>query len=137
MCNNGSNECGVPYPCIRNFEKLLNGHSRVRSFSRSNDILFHLVLKNESKIDVLLVNDYTISESAVYEYHSAFPSAEYIVTGSYWNMYTKAAKECGNRMNIGIFNLSEFAGALNWEDPKKYYRKDSEGNPQYEIRQYK
>lgn len=134
MCNNGRNEYSVPYHCIRKFEEILGGHSKVISFSRSNDILFHLVLENGSKIDVLLVYDYTISESAVYQYLSIFPSAEYIVTGANWNKYTKAAKDRGMQMNIGIFNLSEFLGALNWKNPKKYFKKDSEGNPLYEIR---
>lgn len=134
MSGNGHNDYGVPFSCINFFEDRLLRHSMVKSVTRTNDILFHLTLINKNYYDVLLVNDYTISESAVFEYHRAFPSAEFIVTGASWNAYTSQAKEAGNDLNIGVFNSSEFFGALHWDEPKKYHKKDRNGNPIYATR---
>ena len=134
MSGNGHNDYGVPFSCINFFEDRLLRHSKVKSITRSDDILFHLTLINRKHYDVLLVYDYTISESAVFEYHRDFPSAEFIVTGANWNAYTSQAKEAGKSLNIGIFNSSEFFGALHWEEPKEYYQKDSNGNPIYATR---
>lgn len=134
MRGNGWNDYGVGYPTISYFESRLDAHSKVASFTRSEDILFHLTLNNEKTFDVLLVNDYTISEAMVYKYHQDFPSAAFIVTGGAWNAYTQQAKNAGRELDIGVFNVSEFFGALHWDNPKEYYQKDAEGNPIYAIR---
>lgn len=134
MSSNGHNSYGVPFSCIKFFEKRLSTHSMVKSITRSDDILFHLTLIDQRSYDVLLVYDYTISESAVFEYHRAFPSAEFIVTGADWNAYTSQAKEAGNGLNIGVFNSSEFFGALHWNEPKDYYQRDCNGNHIYATR---
>jgi len=41
------------------------------------------------------------------------------------------AKEYGLKNDIGIFNTSEFFGAIHYENPLEYSKKDNDGNPIY------
>jgi len=123
------NDWGVEYTAIRFMENALSSHSKVAESTRTRDILFSLTLTGGEKFDVLLVREYCLGLAAVHRAQSEFPSAEYIVTCANWNGYTREAKEYGNENDIGIFNAGEFFGALNWSNPKKYYRRDHEGNP--------
>ena len=125
------NNWGVSYSIIRFFCKVLGGHDKVTSYKRTRDIFFTITLTNGQVINVLLVNEYALGLAAVLRARLEFPEAEYIVTGGNWNGYTPEAKEYGRENSIGIFNVGEFLGALNWSEPKKYYRKDDKGNPVY------
>jgi hypothetical protein len=128
------NSWNVPYSVISFFEKALGGHDKVLGVTRTRDILFHLELLNGETMNVLLVNEYTLGLAAVLRAREEFPTANHIVTGASWNAYTMEAKEHGWSSHVGIFNLSEFLGALNWPQPIKYHRKDREGNPIYAHR---
>lgn len=77
------------------------------------------------------LDEYSLGLAAVLKAKAEFPDIEYIVTGGNWNGYTPEAKDYGWKNGIGIFNTGEFFGALNWTEPKKYYKKDHEGNPTY------
>lgn len=128
------NNWNVPYSVITFFEKALRGHNMVLKFTRTDDILFHLTLQTGQTMDVLLVNEYTLGLAAVLRARDEFPTAEHIVTGANWNAYTMEAKEYGWDNELGVFNLREFLGALNWTEPIKYHRKDDDGNPVYADR---
>ena len=129
-----SNVWDVPYSVIRFFCSALDGHDKVSSYERNKDILFTITLTNGELINILLVNEYALGLAAVLRARSEFPETEYIVTGGNWNGYTPEAKSYGRKNSIGIFNVGEFFGALNWTDPKKYYRKDKDGNPAYSYK---
>lgn len=128
------NNWGVSYGNISFVEKTLGGHDKVTGFVRTKDILFTINLTNGSTINMLLVNEYTLGLAAIYRARNEFPEADYIVTGSVWNSYTKEAKHHGFDNNLGIFNIEEFLGALNWTNPKTYYKTDSDGNKIYAYR---
>lgn len=125
------NDWNVPYSVIQFFAGALDGHDKVASYIRTKDICFTITHVNGSKLNVLLVNEYSLGLAAVLQAKAEFPDVEYIVTGGNWNGYTPEAKEYGWRNAIGIFNVGEFFGALNWTNPKRYYRKDNDGNPIY------
>jgi hypothetical protein len=128
------NNWDVSYSSICFFEKVLRGHGRVRSFRRRDDIVFEIELENGEEIKVLLVNEYILGLAAILKGKEEFPDVEYIVTCADWNGYTPQAKEYGQKNNLGIFVLGEFLGALNWTEPKKYYKKDSDGNAVYHYK---
>src|ERR1019366_3961111 len=128
------NDWNVSYSIITFFERVLRTHSKVWKFRRTRDIFFEVDLTNGEQISVLLVDEYTLGLAALHRALDEFPEAEFIVTGANWNGYTMEAKEWGTDHDLGIFNLEEFLGALNWTEPKKYYRKDSNGNPMYADR---
>lgn len=125
------NDWNVPYSMIRFFARALDGHNKVASYKRTKDIYFTINLVNGNTLNVLLVNEYSLGLAAVLRAMAEFPDAEYIVTGANWNGYTPEAKEYGLQNSIGIFDAGEFFGALHWTEPKKYYRKDKDGNPVY------
>jgi hypothetical protein len=125
------NNWNVSYSSITFFVRALRAHSKVRSLRRTRDILFHVELENEERITVLLVDEYVLGLAAIYRALDEFGKFDYIVTAGNWNGYTREAKEFGNVRQIGVFNTEEFFGALNWSDPKKYYKKDVNGKPDY------
>ncbi|SPF45019.1 conserved hypothetical protein [Syntrophobacter sp. SbD1] len=128
------NDWDVPYSVIQFFCRALGGHDKVDSYNRIKDILFIITLKNGKVIKVLLVNEYALGLAAVLRARKEFHEAEYIVTGGNWNGYTPEAKDYGTKNSIGIFNVGEFFGALNWTDPKKYYKKNKHGDPVYSYK---
>jgi hypothetical protein len=128
------NNWNVSYSSIRFFENVLEGHAQVRSFRRRDDIVFEIELENGEDIKALLVDEYILGLAAILRAKAEFPDVEYIVTCGDWNGYTPQAKEYGQNNSLGIFVLGEFLGALNWTEPKKYYKKDSDGNPIYHYK---
>ena len=128
------NKWGVSYSTIAFFEQALSKHSKVKSFSRRNDILFDIQLITGKEITVLLLDEYTLGLAAVLKALSDFPDAKYIVIGAYWNGYTKEAKEYCDENNIGIFVIGDFFGAIHRKEPMKFYRKDSNGKPIYNYK---
>jgi hypothetical protein len=123
------NDWGVPFSVIRSFSDFVSGNRNVLSISRTRDILFEITRKDDSRLCVVLVNEYILGKAAVLLLAKEFPEAEYIVTGTSWNRYTQEAKEEGRLANIGIFNSAEFFRALWSKDPKAYVRKDASGKP--------
>lgn len=128
------NNWGVPFSVISFFAEALGGHDKVSSYTRTNDIYFIITHINGNELKVLLVNDYSLGLATVLRAKAEFPDVEYVVTGGNWNGYTPEAKEYGRENSIGIFNIGEFFGALNWTNPKTYYRKDSDGNRIYSYK---
>jgi hypothetical protein len=128
------NDWDVSYSTISFFESALQGHDKVLRVSRTEDILFQIELVSGDTINVLLVDEYTLGLAAVLKARKEFPTAEHIVTGGKWNAYTKDAKKYGWQNKIGIFKIDEFFGALNWDNPIKYHKKDDDGNPVYAYR---
>jgi hypothetical protein len=127
------NDWNVPFSVIKFFEDAITAHRKVAECQRTDDIFFTITRTDGRTLKVLLVNEYTLGLAAVYRATSEFPAAEYIVTGGNWNGHTSEAKEYGRQNSIGIFNTSEFFGALHWAEPKDYYKKDQDGNPVYDY----
>lgn len=128
------NNWSVPYSVITFFERSLSGHNKVVSVERTRDILFKIHDNRGRILQVLLLNEYCLGLAAVLRALDEFPEAEFIVTGGNWNGYTREAKEYGLTNNIGIFNLGEFMGALNYQNPKAYCKRDKDGNPIYPFK---
>ncbi len=126
-----SNNWDVSYSIISFFERALAGHDMVQDFTRTQDIVFTITQRNGATFKTLLLDEYVLGLAAVLRAKAEFPDVEYIVTGGNWNGYTPEAKKYGRDNDFGIFNTGEFFGALNWREPKKYYKKDSEGKPTY------
>jgi len=125
------NSWGVSYAIISFFERALRGHNKVVSFQRVNDIQFLIEHANGTTLNVLLVDEYSLGLAAILRARGEFPDVEYVVTGGNWSGYTPEAKDYGRENDLGIFNTGDFFGALNWTNPKRYYRKDRDGNPIY------
>ncbi len=117
------------------FESALSPHDKVVSFSREGDNLFRIQrTENMSPICAVLVDIYTIGVADVIEAKREFPEMTCLVTCGNWNGYTPQAKQHGMHNSIGIFNSSEFFGALWWKNPHKYVKKDRDGKASYAYR---
>ncbi len=125
------NNWNVSFSTISFFSDVLEGHNKVESFQRINDIQFIIKHVNGTTINVLLVNEYSLGLATVLRAKNEFPDVDYIVTGGNWNGYTPEAKKYGMQNDLGIFNTDEFFGSLHWTEPKNYYKKDGDGNPTY------
>ena len=128
------NKWDVSYGLIRSFEDALRGHSKVEEFERLRDILFRLTLYDFTETYVLLLDEYTLGLAALLKALGEFPEAKFIANGANWNGYTPEAKQYGWDNDIGVFIMGEFLGALNWDEPIKFHRKDKDGNPVYEYK---
>jgi hypothetical protein len=128
------NSWNVSYSSITFFENALRGHSKVKSFRRTDDIVFEIELENGQEIKALLVNEYTLGLAAILRAQREFPGIEYVVTCADWNGYTFEAKEYGKENDLGVFTAGEFLGALNWSKPKTYAKKDSNGHAIYHYK---
>lgn len=128
------NHWEVPFCVISFFEKAMEGHSKVMNINRKEDIFFTIKDVKGRIFKVLLLNEYCIGLATVLKALDDFPETEYIVTGGNWNGYTKEAKEYCSENDLGLFNLGEFLGAINWTKPKDYYKKDSDGKPSYPFK---
>ena len=128
------NDWGVRYSTITSFERALQSHNQIDSFTRAHDILFHLILKNGNKMCALLVDEYTLSLAAFHRAIDEFPDIDHIVTCGNWNGYTQEAKEYGAENGFGVFVVDEFLGALHCPNPIEYVKRDKDGNPVHGYR---
>lgn len=129
------NSWDVSYSHIKFVERALSGHQRVERFERRKDIVFSIERgDNLPAVVAVLINRYTISLADVINVSAEFPEATCIVTAGDWNRYTQEAKEYGRDNGVGVFNVSEFFGALWSRDVTRYARKDQNGNPTYAYR---
>jgi len=111
------------------FEKVISNHDSVISWNEINDYYYCIHRVNKSSVNVLVLNLYTVGLADYVEFIDQYPNADSIITISNWNGYTIQAKEESRKNGVGIFVMSEFLGALNWDEPYKYVRYDSDGNP--------
>lgn len=120
-----SSHWDVEYSSIEFFKKTLLTHTRVSDFKQIENTYFYVSrVDNLPDLHVLLVDIYTISQADVIRAKKEYPNMDCFVTGSKWNSYTTQAKNYGKRNHIGVFNISEFLGALWKRKPFKYVKKD-------------
>lgn len=119
------NNWGVPFSTICFFERALNTHRRVINVSRERDIFFRVKRDDRSNLNILLLNEYRFGIASLMRALAEFSDAQYIVIGGEWNEYTEEAMNYAKDNNIGIYNFSEFLGALNYNNiPLQYIKKD-------------
>jgi len=128
------NNWNVIYTTIKFFENALRSHEKVESFTREDDIRFMIRRRDFVKINTILVDCYTMGIADVHSVVAEFGKVNCIVTSANWNYYTMEAKEFGFQNNIAIFNVSEFFGALWWDNYIQYHKKDDKGRKIYAIR---
>lgn len=114
------------------FLEILDGHQKVVSFEKtsSSPVLIRIERVYGDKLHVLLTDIYTLG---VVDVRRAFKEADDIdilVTMSSWNAYSLKAENLGKKNGIGVFNGTEFFGALWWSDNiNDYVKKDNDGEP--------
>lgn len=110
------------------FERSISNHSKTRWLERLEDCHYVIHRKGLPSYEVLITDYYTLGLADYLEIKEEYPLIQGIVTLSNWNGYTHQAKATAKQQNVGIFIMSELLGALNWNEPHKYIKKDPEGN---------
>jgi hypothetical protein len=102
---------------IQYFMNRVNGHTKVLSVKKIGDQLFEIKQRNGKIIYVYLTNIYIIGEAEVYEIlaENKENHLDSIVTISSWNQVSSAGKQAGKDNGLGIFIMSDFLGALNYD----------------------
>lgn len=112
------------------FEKLLQQHTNVQSYTIVDEILFKVKRKLGSDIDMIVVDQYALSEADVIDIISKNRSINIICLSGAWSRYTYEAKQYALERNIGVFVPQEINGAISksqklWE----YVKKEKDGTP--------
>lgn len=126
------NNWDTAFPDIRFLTEALSTHKAVSSFTRTRDIVFTIERPvSETPIVMVLIKRYTVGLADVIAVMKEFPDATCIVAPGDWAGYTKEAKEYGIAQKVGVFNTSEFFGALWKENPLLHARRSTDGSPTY------
>ena len=126
---NGSNSWDVSLCHIRWFERLLNNHKNITSFTRDQDILFEINRKYQGDIlKILYLNQYVMGLTAVQKALEEFGELNVICIGL-WCKYTSTAKDFCKQNHIGLYVVGEITGAIFKDEFWNYQKKDSEENP--------
>lgn len=128
---NGNNDFGVSFSRISWLGTAIEGHPNVASFTRSDDIFFHIIRAQGEAIRLVCLDEYACGLTRVRESLDAFPAANFIYVGGNWNGYTSEAKEFCLGAQLGLYNSSEIMGALYRKDFWAYHKRDDNGNPSY------
>ncbi len=130
-----SNNWDITFSHISFLEKALGRHKCVADYERSSDIMFTIErTERRPPLVAVLIERYTVSLADVLAVMGEFPSVQGIVTAGDWNRYTREAKEYGLAHSVGVFNITEFLGALWRTDFVGYVKKDEQGRPIYLYR---
>jgi len=115
----------VSYNAVNWFKTALSSHAQVNSVDVTDHHFFQILRKKTPQnVNVILVDIYTIGLADVLKARKEFPSATCIVTNGNWSSYTPDAKQYGLENGFGVFNTSEFLGALHWDELHKYEKKE-------------
>ncbi|KAB0537032.1 hypothetical protein HNQ68_003143 [Pseudochrobactrum saccharolyticum] len=128
---NGSNDIGVRYSQIAYFCEFLDGHPAVDGYTRRDDIVFDVQLKNMNAITILICNEYTCSLARVIEFVARFGPLHIITVGGNWNSYTTDAKEFCLEAELGLYSGRELYRALFRREYWSFHFTDKDGNPVY------
>ncbi|MGE7907541.1 hypothetical protein ACQKNS_24535 [Peribacillus sp. NPDC094092] len=82
---------------------------------QGHEHVFKIKKKNGKKLIVYLTDFYIVTEAEVYEIMSEYYEINAIVTISNWNSYSYLGRETARENDIGLFLMSEFMGALNFD----------------------
>jgi hypothetical protein len=129
------NDSGVPTSkSIQFFRKAIGKHSAVASVTDRGENVFVIDRNVHPPVVVFLTDVYTVGLADLLDAMDKIPDLNCIVTASNWNGYTRAAKEHGLQLQVGIFLIGEFLGALNRNDHWEYVKHNENGQPVYHYR---
>lgn len=110
-----NNNPSTPYSVISFMMRVLNSRAPSVTYTRTNDVVFHLCFDSWKKYTFVLEGGYITSEARVRELHLAFPTAQYIVIGTNWGKVTKEAYAEARDCGVKILSLKQFIASLHKE----------------------
>lgn len=96
------------------FIRGMKGHSAVSDISPISGDLYLIERTNDRPdLRVLIADIYIAGESDIIEMTYEYPNIDCIVLVGFYNRYSGAAKSIAKERSIGLYDKSEFFGAVN------------------------
>lgn len=97
------------------FVRGMEGHSAVLSIKPvGGDVYLIERTKDRPDLRVLIADIYIAGESDIIEITYDYSNIDCIVLVGFYNRYSGAAKDFARERNIGLYDKSEFFGAVNF-----------------------
>lgn len=113
MADNGGNAYDVTFGRIMFLQKIIEGHDNVAGFLRHDDLAFDVTrIEQRDTIQVICVDEYTISEAMAQRVIRDFPETSIIFVGGKWNRPTSEAKAYCRARRVAVCNAGDINAAL-------------------------
>ena len=97
------------------FERVISGHTAVESLNEISENVYEIERTGgRPKIRVLVADIYVVSEADIFEIVTTNSGLTCVLLIGFYNRYSGDAKERAKTENIGLFNMKEFFGAINF-----------------------
>ncbi len=113
MSSNGENAYNVTFGRIMFLQKIIEGHDNVKAFQRHSDLAFSVERSTQGdSIEIVCVDEYTLSEAKAMEVISDFPNVSIIFVGGKWNKPSREASAYCRARKVGVCNAGDINAAL-------------------------
>lgn len=102
------------------FFNIISKHSKVEEIEQIGVPLYTITKKNGNVMNALLVDIYIIGDAEILDLMSRYENIDAIINVSMWNRNISSAKLIAKEHKIGLFELKEFMGALNYDSRKAF-----------------
>ncbi len=100
---------------IEYFERVINGHTAVEGLNQVSENVYEIDRTGgRPKIKVLVADIYVVSEADIFEIVTTNYNLTCVLLIGFYNRYSQDAKQRAKAENIGLFNMKEFFGAINF-----------------------
>ncbi len=101
------------------FERVIGNHNAVASINEVSENVYEIERTgNRPKIRVLVADIYVVGEADIFEIVTSYFNLDCILLIGFYNRTSWAAKERARKENIGLFDIREFFGAVNYVGEK-------------------
>lgn len=100
---------------VEYFERVISGHTAVESINEVSENVYEIERTGgRPTIKVLVADIYVVSEADIFEIVTTNYNLNCVLLIGFYNRYSSDAKERAKAENLGLFNMKEFFGAINY-----------------------
>lgn len=117
----------ITYRTREFFENGMRGHSAVLDITNLHDDVYCIERTyDRHDLKVLIADIYICGEADIFDITYQYSDLDCIVLVGFYNRYSSSAKELALSENIGLFDMREFYGAVNYSGKRmlNYVKKE-------------
>lgn len=100
---------------VEYFERVISGHTAVESLKEVSENVYEIERTGgRPAIRVLVADIYVVSEADIFEIVTINYNLTCVLLIGFYKRYSGDAKERAKAENLGLFNMKEFFGAINY-----------------------
>ncbi|NLI71192.1 MAG: hypothetical protein GX361_00485 [Bacteroidales bacterium] len=100
---------------VEYFERVISGHTAVANLNEVSENVYEIERTGgRPPIRVLVADIYVVSEADIFEIVTTNYDLTCVLLIGFYNRYSSDAKERAKAENLGLFNMKEFFGAINY-----------------------